>query len=85
MTYLGTQTDLSDQQNIGIVLNISFAMIMSNPDTSEQSLMSISDDSFFGYKKKVIVILDRIRPLSPVVYPLLLQSPKRSVVAAPIF
>ena len=64
LTYLGTQTDLSDQQNIGIVLNISFAMIKSNPDTSEQSLMSISDDFFFGYKKNVIVILDRIRPLN---------------------
>ena len=56
--------ELIGQQNIGINVNVLFSMIRNNLAAFEQFLMSISDDSFFGYKKKVIVILDRIRPLS---------------------
>ena len=51
LTYLGVQMDLSEQQNIGIIVNQSFSKIQNNLASSEQSSMPIMDDSFF-YKKK---------------------------------
>ena len=62
-TYLGTQTDLIEQQNIGIDVNMSLSMIVIIPATSEQFLMMIFAMIFFLYKKNHGVILDRIRPL----------------------
>ena len=52
--YLGAQKDLSEQQNIGINLNLSFSMMRNSLASIEQSLMPILEDFFFGTKKKVI-------------------------------
>ena len=64
LTYLGAQKDLTEQQNIWIIVNSSFTRLRYIVESSEQSLMPFMSYYLFIYKKIVDVILDRLRPLT---------------------